>query len=68
MKYELKEKDYIELFKLIKSMDLAESGGQAKMFIDDGQIFVNGNIEQRKRAKVRKGDIVRVFDNDIEIV
>ena len=66
MKFELKE-DYIELFKLIKVMDLVDSGAQAKFIIADGYVKRNGEIEMRKRAKIVKGDVIEVADATIEV-
>ena len=53
--------EYIDLSQLLKATGLAMSGGEAKMFVIDGLVFVNGEIEFRKRRKLRIGDIV-VFD------
>jgi ribosome-associated protein len=47
---------YIELIQLLKVLDLAETGGQAKWLVEDGLVKVNGAVEERKRAKVRIGD------------
>ena len=66
MKFELKE-DYIELFKLIKVMDLVDSGAQAKFIIADGYVKRNGETEMRKRAKIVKGDVIEVADATIEV-
>jgi ribosome-associated protein len=46
---------------------IAESGGQAKLFVENGEVTMNGNIETRKRAKLRAGDIVEIFDIQILI-
>ena len=67
MKFELKE-EYIELFKLIKVMDLVDSGAQAKYIITDGYVKRNGEIEMRKRAKIVSGDIIEIADAVIEVV
>ena len=67
MKYEL-EDDYIELFKLIKVLDLVDSGAQAKFLIADGYVNRNGEVETRKRAKIIKGDIIEIADVTIEIL
>ena len=67
MKFELKE-EYIELFKLIKVMDLVDSGAQAKFIIADGYVKRNGEIEMRKRAKIVKGDRIEVAEAIIEVV
>ena len=68
MTYELNGQEYIELIKLLKIMRVSESGGQAKMMVDDGIVFLNGQQESRKRAKLRSGDFVEVLDFKIKIV
>jgi ribosome-associated protein len=67
MKYELKD-DYIELFKLLKVLDLVDSGAEAKFLVADGYVFRNGEVETRKRAKIIKGDVIEVADVRIEVV
>lgn len=66
MKFELKD-DYIELFKLLKTIGLVESGGQAKMLIEEGHVKRNGEIELRKRAKIVAGERIEVGEDVIEI-
>ena len=66
--YELKGQDYIELIKLLKIMRVSESGGQAKLMVEDGIVYLNGQQESRKRAKLRIGDLVEVRDFKIRIV
>ncbi|MBW8324578.1 MAG: RNA-binding S4 domain-containing protein [Prolixibacteraceae bacterium] len=65
--YDLKGEEYIELIKLLKTMRISESGGQAKMMVEDGIVFRNGEQEFRKRAKLRTGDLIEVFDYKIRI-
>jgi ribosome-associated protein len=65
--YDLKGEEYIELIKLLKTMRISESGGQAKMMVEDGIVFRNGEPEFRKRAKLRTGDVIEVFDYKIRI-
>ncbi|MDA3879498.1 MAG: RNA-binding S4 domain-containing protein [Prolixibacteraceae bacterium] len=62
------ETEYIELIKLLKVLQIAESGGQAKLFVDNGEVLLNEEPEQRKRAKLRKGDVVEIFNVQIKIV
>jgi len=62
------ENEYIELYKLLKLLDLVDSGAEAKLLIAEGYVTRNGNIELRKRAKLIKGDIIKVADATIEIV
>ena len=42
------------------------SGGEAKMFVTDGLVTVNGEPESRKRRKLRSGDVV-VFNNEHKV-
>ncbi|MHA7111429.1 RNA-binding S4 domain-containing protein [Sunxiuqinia elliptica] len=60
--------EYIELIKLLKLLRLVESGGMAKLVVDEGLVLLNGETEFRKRAKVRKGDIVEFEGQRIAIV
>ena len=66
MKFELKD-DYIELFKLLKVLDLVDSGAQAKMLIADGYVKRNAEVELRKRAKIITGDTIEIADVIIEV-
>jgi len=67
MIYNLNGAEYIELIKMLKLLRIAESGGQAKMMVEDGEVTLNGVAESRKRAKLRIGDVVRIFGKSIKI-
>ena len=64
--FELKE-EYIELIKLLKLVRIAESGGQAKIFVENGEVKLNNEPEFRKRAKLRSNDVIEIFDFQIVI-
>jgi ribosome-associated protein len=64
--FQLKE-EYIELIKLLKLVRIAESGGQAKLFVENGEVKLNSETELRKRAKLRKNDIIEIFEFQIFI-
>ena len=61
------DKEFIELNKLLKILSLVESGGQANAIISDGYVKYNGEVDTRKRLKLRKGDIVEFNDTQIRI-
>ncbi|MEI7830995.1 MAG: RNA-binding S4 domain-containing protein [Prolixibacteraceae bacterium] len=67
MVYNLNGAEYIELIKLLKLLRIAESGGQAKMMVEDGEATLNGQPESRKRAKLRPGDVVQIFGTTLKI-
>ena len=57
----------IELFRLLKFVGLASSGGEAKALISDGLVIVNGERETRKRRKILAGDIVELGQEKIRV-
>ena len=59
--------EFIELIKLIKLKNIAQSGGHAKMMVEEGSVKVNGELEFRKRKKLRNGDIVEMAALTIKI-
>lgn len=67
MKFNLNGADYIELIKLLKLLHIAESGGHAKVMVEEGEVKLNGLIESRKRAKLRVGDVVETAGKRISI-
>ena len=62
------ESEFVELYKILKFEGLAESGGNAKQAIREGLVSVNGEIETRKRKKIRAGDQIDFIDHHIEVV
>lgn len=59
--------EYIELYKLLKAVNLVATGGHAKLVIEEGEVFLNDIQEFRKRAKVRTGDVVKYNNNQITV-
>lgn len=55
--------EFIKLQDLLKFAGLVETGGQAKILIQDGYVTVNGEICTMRGKKIRNGDIV-ILDND----
>lgn len=56
--------DFIQLQSFLKFKGISETGGQAKEFIQDGIIRVNGEICTARGKKVRPGDVVTAFAVD----
>ncbi|OHU85963.1 MULTISPECIES: RNA-binding S4 domain-containing protein [Pseudoalteromonas] len=57
------EEEPIELCNLLKVLDLAETGGQAKMLIGEGYVAVNDALCTVKRKKLYSGDTLS-FDGE----
>lgn len=64
--FELKE-DFIPLIQLLKYTGVAESGADASDMVVSGMVLSNGKPETRKRYKVRKGDVISVGGQVIQI-
>jgi len=60
--------DYIELIKLLKVCGAADSGSEAKALVEEEMVLVNGEVELRKRYKVREKDKVEVNGLVIDVV
>ena len=66
--FELENRDYIELCNLLKATGLCGSGGIAKLQIAEGLVTVDGQVEQRKRCKIREGQVVGFDGECISVV
>lgn len=60
--------EYIMLNQLLKVLGWVESGAQANLVIEEGDVYVNGQQEFRKRNKIYKGMRVRFQDEEVEMV
>ncbi len=54
------EGPHIELMALLKATGIAQTGGHAKFIVEDGEVVRNGEVEERKRAKLVPGDILEI--------
>jgi ribosome-associated protein len=59
--FSLREGDeFIPLIHLLKVTQVANSGGESQGLVLEGMVTLNGQLETRKRAKIRSGDVVGV--------
>ena len=54
------DSEYIKLDSFLKAVNEAASGGEAKIFIVEGLVQVNGEPESRRGRKLRPGDSVEI--------
>lgn len=57
--------EYIELVKLLKLLQIAQTGGHAKIIVENGEVIRNGEQEFRKRAKLIAGDVIETMGEKI---
>lgn len=61
------EDEYIHLIKLLKLKGIAQTGGHAKIMVEEGLVVVDGVVEYRKRNKLRPGAVVEVESEGVRI-
>ena len=54
------EREALRLDQFLKFRGIADTGGQAKLLIQSGEVQVNGGVETRRRRKLVLGDVVEV--------
>lgn len=56
---------YIRLDALLKFTSVALTGGEAKLLIRDGEVFVGGERCTQRGRKIAPGDVVRCGDETL---
>ena len=60
--------DHVALCDLLKLTGIADSGGQGKLMIANGDVTVDGRPESRKTAKIRANQTVRCMGQTVRVV
>ncbi len=60
MKIVFIDTEFITLGQFLKLADLIQSGGQAKFFLKENNLFVNSEKEERRGKKLFIDDIIKV--------
>ncbi len=64
----LEGRPHIDLCDLLKVTDLCESGAAAKHIIATGVVKVDGNVELRKRCKIRSGQVIEYKGEKVKVL
>ncbi|MCH5314639.1 MAG: RNA-binding S4 domain-containing protein [Eubacterium sp.] len=59
--------EFIRLDSFLKFKGIAMTGGEAKQFVQDGIVKVNGEVCTARGKKIRNGDTVSIFSVDYHI-
>ncbi len=62
------DQPFIKLGQVLKLAGIADSGSYAKLFISDGLVQVNGEVDTRRGRKIHPGDVITFEDQTIKIV
>jgi len=60
--------EFIKLDQFLKMVNIAGSGGQAKIMIISEEVSVNGEIEIQRGKKLRSGDTIEVENKKFQII
>jgi len=60
--------DYIPMIQLLKAASLVQTGGEAQIAVTEGEVMYNGQVDFRKRLKVKKGDMVEFRGETISVI
>jgi ribosome-associated protein len=60
--------EFIELNQLLKLTGVCDSGGAGKALVAEGVVSVDGQVESRKTAKIRAGQMVKLGDVEIRVL
>ncbi|MFT8321806.1 MAG: S4 domain-containing protein YaaA [Bacillus sp. (in: firmicutes)] len=52
--------EYITLGQFLKVAEIIQSGGMAKWFLSEYEVFINGEQDQRRGRKLRSGDTIDI--------
>lgn len=61
------ETEYIKLDSLLKFSGLCETGGDAKLCIQQGEVLLNGEVCMMRGKKIRPGDVVSLGGESVEV-
>jgi S4 domain protein YaaA len=59
--------DYITLGQFLKLADIIQTGGEAKSFLAENTVVIDGEVDNRRGRKLRGGEIVEVLGQRYEI-
>jgi ribosome-associated protein len=57
----------IRLADFLKIAGLVETGGEAKVRIQAGEVTVNGQVETRRRKQLAIGDVIEMMGQIVEV-
>jgi len=61
------DREFVALNDLLRLAGLCDSGGMGKAIVASGEVTVDGQVELRKTAKIRAGQVVRWGDAEIRV-
>ncbi|OYR96154.1 S4 domain-containing protein YaaA [Lactobacillus taiwanensis] len=60
--------EYITLAQFLKEESVISSGGQAKWYLKENPVQLNGELEDRRGKKLHSGDILKLAGEEYEFI
>ncbi|WP_127837497.1 S4 domain-containing protein YaaA [Clostridium prolinivorans] len=60
--------EIIKLDSFLKYAGIVNMGSEAKIYIQNGNVKVNGEIELKRGKKLKKGDIIEIEGENYKII
>lgn len=60
--------EFIKLGQALKLAGLVESGVEAKIVIQDGEVLVNGEVDERRGRKLYNGDVFEFNGQKVKVL
>ncbi len=60
--------EFIKLDQLLKHAGVASTGGEAKAMIQEGMVYLNGEVVTQRGKKIYPGDRIKALEEEIEVV
>ncbi|MDL2211885.1 S4 domain-containing protein YaaA [Erysipelotrichaceae bacterium OttesenSCG-928-M19] len=61
------ESEYITLAQFLKLTNYVSSGGQAKFFLMENDVIINGKLDRRRGLKLYDDDVILLADSEYKI-
>ncbi|MEY8530430.1 S4 domain-containing protein YaaA [Lactobacillus taiwanensis] len=60
--------EYITLAQFLKEESVISSGGQAKWYLKENPVQLNGELEDRRGKKLHSGDVLKFAGEEYEFI
>lgn len=60
--------EYVTLGQFLKIADIIQTGGEAKLYLSQNIITINGEVDNRRGRKLRNNDIVLIGKEEYRIL
>ena len=62
------KENFVRLAAAVKFAGFAETGGEAKLIIQDGKVTVNGEVCTQRGKKLQSGAVIRFYAKEVEVL